>query len=121
MSLRLHPATLVTFASLVLAFVSSLQFPRPLQFVHVLAVTCLVSPLLLLLWAQLRLASNWRQQAWLALCGVPLAFLSYFAAFLMSWFQAGWYGVTLLTFFLLALAGVSLLPLRRKKGGTSAA
>ncbi len=119
--MRFHPAAFVTFACLVLAFGLSLQFPQPLRWVHVVAVACLVSPLMLLLWAHQRLATHWLHHAWLAFCAVAIAYLSYFAAFLMGWFQAGWYGVGVFTLLLLALAGVSLLPLRHKKRGESAA
>jgi hypothetical protein len=121
MSVRFHPVALVTFVCLVLAFGFALQFPRPLQWVHLAALTCFASPLLLLLWAHARVASNWRQHLWLAFVAVPLACLSYFAVFLMGWFQAGWYGVAAFTALLLALAGLSLLPLWRKKGAASAA
>jgi hypothetical protein len=120
MSVRFHPAALVTLACLVLALVSSLQLPSPLQFVHVAAIACLVSPLLLLLWAHQRLAKNWRHHAWLVLCAVPLAYLSYVAAFLMGWFKAGWYGVAVFTVLLFVLAACSLLPLRRKRGEADA-
>lgn len=119
--MRFHPTALVTFACLVLAFGSALQFANPLQWTHVVAVACIVSPLLLLLWGHHRLASAWRQHAWLALCALPLAYLSYFASFLMGWFKAGWFGVAIFTALLLTLGGLSLLPLRGKKGTKRAA
>ena len=116
MSVRFHPAALVTFACLVLAFGLALQFPRPLQWGHFVATAILVSPLHVLLWAHSRLASTWRQHAWLAVCAVVLAYLTYFAAFLMAWFRPGWYGIAFFTVVLLALAATCVFPLRRKKG-----
>ena len=121
MSVRFHPTALVTFACLVLAFGAALQIPNPVQWKDVVATACIVSPLLLLLWAHHRLASTWRQHAWLALCAVPLAYLSYFAVFLMAWFKPGWYGVAVFSVLLLAMGGLSLLPLRRRKGTERAA
>jgi hypothetical protein len=121
MSVRFHPLALVTFACLVLAFAAAIQMPAQLQWVHFVAVACLVSPLLLLLWAHGRLAFNWRQHAWLAFCAIPLGYASYVAAFLLGWLRAGRYGVALLSVLLFALAGASLLPLRRKKGSEGVA
>lgn len=121
MSVRFHPTALVTFACLVLAFGSALQFANPLQWTHVVAIACMVSPLLVLLWGHHRLASTWRQHAWLAFCAAPLAYLSYFAAFLMGWFKPGWYGVAIFTALLLTLSGLSLLPLCAKRGSARAA
>jgi hypothetical protein len=114
-TLVVHPTALITSACLALAFGSALQCSNPLQWVHVVATALMVSPLLLLLWSHHRLASTWRQHAWLAFCAVPLAYIAYFAAFLMAWFKPGWYGVIIFTAVLLALCGLSLLPLRRKK------
>jgi hypothetical protein len=118
---RFHPLALVTFACLVLTFSSALQIPKPLHWVHVVAISCLVSPLMLLLWAHAYLASNWRQQLWLAFCAIPISFLSSIAAFLMGWLQAGWFGVVVFTVSLLGLALASVLPLRRKKAVQGAA
>jgi hypothetical protein len=118
---RFHPLGLITFACLVLAVNSALQFPKPLQWVHVVAISCLASPFLLLLWAHAFLASSWRQQLWLAFCAVLLNFFMSLAVLALGWLQLGWYGVALFTSSLLGLALASVLALRRKKGVQGAA
>ena len=115
MEARLHPLAIVTAALLVLAFAVCLQFPQPLQVTHVVATTFLVSPLLFLLWAHVHIATSRGQNAWLALCAIPLAFLSYFSAFLMSWFKPGWYGVLVFAALLSTLAGICILLVRRRR------
>ncbi len=105
---------IITLLCLVWASVTSLRLAGPLQGAQVAATVFLVSPLMLLLWAHMRMASGWRQNAWLALCAIPLAYASFFAAFLMAWFKPGWYGVAVFTTVLCGIAALCLLPLRRK-------
>ena len=121
MSVRFHPAAVVTLTCFVLASTAALRFPSSLQWQHGVAIACFVSPLLLLLWAHLRLASTLGQQVWLAACSVPIAVATCIAVLLMGWFKPGWYGVAVFTALLFALAGATLLPLRRKKGEPRAA
>ena len=112
---RAHAIAVVTLASLVWAFVACVRFANPVQATHVVASAVLVSPIAFLLWAHARMAKGWRSHSWLALCSLPLAYLASFAAFLMAWFKPGWYGVLVLGAILLCLAGLCVLPLRRKK------
>jgi len=120
MTVRFHPLALVTAALLVLTFVVCIGFSAPARWAHVIATTLLVSPLILLFWAHLRIAISRGQNIWLVLCALALGFLSFFSAFLLAWFKPGWYGVFVFTAVLSALAGLCILPLRNRGPGDAA-
>ncbi len=110
-SVRINPIAVVTLGCLVWAFASCWRLIGSFQVTHVVAIALLVSPVALLLWAHLRIARSWGQDAWLAVCAILLSYLSFFASFLMGWFKPGWVGIAVFTAILYAVAAICVAPL----------
>ncbi|WP_326405768.1 hypothetical protein [Methylibium sp.] len=69
----------------------------------------LASPFLVLLFGHLYLCTSWRRNMALVLANLLLWCIWLFAAAVMWYFQAGWYGVAVFTPVMAGIAGLLLL------------